>query len=88
MYRYIGFFLGFIFTGFNFFGAFFGYFVGYLIDKHSKSLSKSSNIDIERQFTAQDFTIMLLVLSASVMKADGKVMKSELDFVKDFLKEI
>ena len=33
-----------------------------------------------------DFTTSLLVLSAAVMKADEKVMKSELDYVKDFLK--
>lgn len=32
-----------------------------------------------------DFTFSLLVLSAAVMKADEKVMKSELDYVKRFL---
>ncbi len=38
-----------------------------------------------RQRTStNDFIISLLVLSAAVMKADGKVLKSELDFVKDF----
>ncbi|MCK9399234.1 MAG: TerB family tellurite resistance protein [Bacteroidales bacterium] len=31
-----------------------------------------------------DFSISLLVLSAAVMRADGKVMKSELDYVKNF----
>jgi DnaJ like chaperone protein len=31
-----------------------------------------------------DFAMSLLVLSAAVMKADGKVVKSELDFVKSF----
>ena len=31
-----------------------------------------------------DFSISLLVLSAAVMKADGKVLKSELDYVKTF----
>lgn len=29
----------------------------------------------------------LLILTAAVMKADGKVMKSELNFVKDFLQK-
>lgn len=33
-----------------------------------------------------DFAISLLVLSAAVMKADDKVLKSELDYVKAFLK--
>ncbi len=32
-----------------------------------------------------DFSVSLLVLSAAMMKADGKVLKSELDFVKQFL---
>lgn len=31
-----------------------------------------------------DFASALLVLSAAIMKADGKVMKSELNFVRDF----
>lgn len=32
-----------------------------------------------------DFTLSLLVLAAGVMKADGKVVRSELDYVKAFL---
>ncbi len=32
-----------------------------------------------------DFTISLLVLAASVMKADGRVAKSELEYVRTFL---
>jgi DnaJ like chaperone protein len=34
---------------------------------------------------AGDFAASLLVLSAAVMKSDGKTLKSELDFVKKFL---
>lgn len=34
---------------------------------------------------AGDFTVSLLVLSAAVMKSDGKTLKSELDYVKKFL---
>jgi DnaJ like chaperone protein len=33
---------------------------------------------------AADFSASLLVLSAAVMKADGKVLKSELDYVRSF----
>jgi DnaJ like chaperone protein len=33
-----------------------------------------------------DFTTSLLVLAAAIMKADEKVMKSELEYVKNFLK--
>jgi DnaJ like chaperone protein len=34
--------------------------------------------------THGDFTMSLLVLVSAVMKADGKVMKSELDYVRDY----
>ena len=34
-----------------------------------------------------DFIISVLVLFAKVMKADGKLLKSELDYVKQFLKQ-
>ncbi|CAG5083644.1 TerB family tellurite resistance protein [Parvicella tangerina] len=38
-----------------------------------------------RQYSPSQFSSALLILSAEVMKADGKVLKSELDFVKKFL---
>ncbi len=40
----------------------------------------------ERQPRTQpgDFSVSLLILSAAVMKADGKIVKSELDYVKRF----
>ena len=39
-----------------------------------------------KQSQAGDFMVSLLVLFAKVMKADGKLLKSELDYVKNFLK--
>lgn len=39
----------------------------------------------QRQSTRYDFPTMLLALSAEVMKADGKVLKAELNYVKTFL---
>lgn len=36
-------------------------------------------------YSPSQFSSALLVLSAEVMKADGKILKSELDFVKQFL---
>lgn len=41
----------------------------------------------QRQAQQYDFPTMLLVLSAAVMKADEKVMKSELEYVKAFLQQ-
>lgn len=38
----------------------------------------------QRRSTQSDFPTMLMALSAVVMKADGKVLKSELNYVKTF----
>lgn len=40
-----------------------------------------------RVTTEFDFKASLLVLTAAVMKADGKILKSELDYVKAFFKQ-
>ncbi|MBC8455861.1 TerB family tellurite resistance protein [bacterium] len=40
-----------------------------------------------QQTGAGDFGFVLLVLFAAVMKADGKVLKSELDYVKSFFRK-
>ena len=45
----------------------------------------SSQRERQRHTGAGDFEVSLLVLSAAVMRADGKVMRSELDYVKRFL---
>jgi DnaJ like chaperone protein len=39
----------------------------------------------QQQTRPGDFAVALLVLVAAVMKADGKVVKAELDYVKQFL---
>lgn len=46
--------------------------------------SGGSRFQTRRDTSTNDFIVSLLVLSAAVMKADGKVLKSELDYVKDF----
>ena len=61
------------------------------------SLFDSADTDAARQATGGarvrgntrpgDFGVSLLVLSAAVMKADGKVMRSELDYVKKFFNQ-
>jgi DnaJ like chaperone protein len=62
-------------------GVLIGFLLGSLVDSVS---SQSVQINQGRT-TPGDYAISLLVLIASVMKADGKIMKSELDFVKKFL---
>ena len=57
-------------------GALLGFIAGAVIDYTSEASNKQ---------TAQaDFRVSLIVLVAAVMKADGKVVKSELDYVKQF----
>lgn len=62
-------------------GALIGFGLGWMYDS-------AQQVDAEKgysQTTSSDFAISLLVLIAAVMKADGKVMRSELDFVKSFM---
>ena len=87
--------LGFFATR-SLFGAFLGYFIGSTFDKFStkniNSSSSGSNYSYDANYYSQrlsqnDFATALLILSAAVMKADGKILKSELDYVKQFFKQ-
>ena len=63
-------------------GGLLGFIVGSVIDSTTED---SDSYSSRPNRTAQgDFGVSLLVLVAAVMKADGKVVKSELDFVKQF----
>ncbi len=63
-------------------GAILGFAFGSMLDGATVS---ESDGDVMNSATQRgDFTASLLVLSAAVMKADGKIMKSELDYVKNF----
>ena len=69
--------------GWTFFGpigGILGFTLGSLLDAGTtvkQNITKS-------QTTRGDFAVSLVILIAAVMKADGKVLKSELDFVKTF----
>lgn len=57
-------------------------------DDQPKRLQNSGQFTGRRRVTTEfDFKASLLVLTASVMKADGKIVKSELDYVKAFFKQ-
>ena len=66
--------------------------LGFMFGSMFESSDKNSASDFqghpyvtgERPTMAGDFSVSLLVLSAAVMKADGVVKKSELDYVKRF----
>ena len=63
-------------------GAVLGFLLGSMVDS---TTVQTSGYITSGQSTAQgDFGMSLLVLVAAMMKADGKVVKSELDYVKQF----
>lgn len=76
VFKWLGGILGFTFGG-GIFGGIIGYAIGSLLEKKVKTEYKGG----EQQ---GDFMMGLLILTAAVMKADGKVMKSELNFVKEY----
>lgn len=60
-------------------GGLFGFFLGTMVDSIETVRTTSGNT------TTGDYAMSLLVLVAALMKADGKVVKAELDYVKKFL---
>ena len=65
-------------------GAIFGFVIGSVFDGASDTTSHTTTSHRGRT-TSGGYVASLLVLAAAVMKADGKVLKSELDYVKKFL---
>jgi len=64
-------------------GGLMGFLVGSIVDSTTIRTS-SSYTSSDMRTTPAAFGVSLLVLIAAVMKADGKVLKSELDYVKQF----
>lgn len=89
MFKLIGSFMGFLILR-SFWGVVIGFFIGSMIDRMIKGNTASKETPqatydyYHRQSTQYDFATMIMVLSAAVMKADGKPLKSELDFIKSF----
>ncbi len=66
-------------------GAIIGFVAGTFLDNSKVITTYSYDQEMPHQTTGRgDFAISLLVLSAAVMKADGVVLKSELEFAKKF----
>ena len=63
-------------------GGLLGFLIGSAIDSTTDQTSSYTTGPVRT--TRGDFGMSLLVLVAAVMKADGKVVKSELDYVKQF----
>jgi len=67
-------------------GALFGYALGAVIDKAGDEELEQTSSGTKRRYqsTPNDFGASLLVLVAAVMKADGRILKSELEYVRRF----
>lgn len=99
LYKFVGALLGFFLLGRSIIGAFLGFIIGSVIDNFAvvaggkKNREGSVNEDIFEYYrqhaggSRSDFATMLMALSASVMRADGKVLKVELDFIKSFFSQ-
>jgi DnaJ like chaperone protein len=68
-------------------GAIIGFTLGSVIDGAGQVLEQGNNRGRSLRTTPGGYIMSLLVLIAAVMKADGKVMRSELDYVKNFLRQ-
>lgn len=68
-------------------GGFIGFALGSLFDNSAviTQYNAAGQAGAGMHTTPGDFAVSLLVLSAAVMKSDGKTMRSELDYVKKFL---
>ncbi|MCL1821973.1 MAG: TerB family tellurite resistance protein [Prolixibacteraceae bacterium] len=81
--KWIGGGLGWVMTGGTPLGAIVGFMLGSLLDVSPDSYVTGK---VSKQTTKGGYIMSLLVLIAAVMKADGRIMRSELDYVKAFLR--
>ena len=62
-------------------GALIGFALGAVIDDSGLAVQQAG---VRNQSTRGDFSASLMVLVAAVLKADGRVLKAELDYIKSF----
>ncbi len=67
-------------------GALAGFVLGTLFDLSDKTDGHATTFQTGMQTTPNDYLFSLLVLVSAVLNADGKIMKSELNYVKEFLR--
>jgi DnaJ like chaperone protein len=92
LFKLVGAIAGFFLLGRNFIGAIIGYVIGSVIDNFipgnaQKGGARDDVFEYYRQHASrshEDFATMLTALSAAVMKADGRPLKVELDYIKTF----
>lgn len=72
---------GFLISGGNVLGAILGLALGVM---YTTAFQQNVPVNNRPGNSQQDFSQVLLILTANIMKADGKLMKSELDYIRDF----
>jgi DnaJ like chaperone protein len=65
-------------------GGIIGFLFGSMFDSMNGAEFEYKNTTGQPATTPGDFSVSLLILSAAVMRSDEKVMRSELDFVRNF----
>nr|WP_319997418.1 TerB family tellurite resistance protein [uncultured Draconibacterium sp.] len=84
--KWIGAGLGWVMTAGSPLGAIIGFTLGAMVDSGKNAVNTGTRGGYSsRTTTTGGYVMSLLVLVAAVMKADGKVLKSELDYVKKFM---
>ena len=92
MFKFIGAAIGFFFLR-SISGAIIGFVIGSIIDNYTSASTQAKGGRPEDVFeyyrtqasrSHEDFATMLIALSAAVMKADGRPLKVELEYVKTF----
>jgi len=68
-------------------GALLGFAAGSIFDGKSQTETTTRYRGRSYNTTPGDFGLSLIVLVATVMKADGKVVRAELDFVRNFFRK-
>ncbi|WP_320111950.1 TerB family tellurite resistance protein [Draconibacterium orientale] len=66
-------------------GAIIGFTIGSMFDGGQEAVKRGTRTGYSGRTTTGGYVMSLLVLVAAIMKADGKVLKSELDYVKRFM---
>ncbi len=66
-------------------GGILGFVIGTIIDGGTEQLQLGRTTGYSGRTTAGGYIMSLLVLVSAVMKADGRVVKAELDYVKKFM---
>lgn len=84
--KWIGAGLGFTYAGPI--GAILGFALGSLIDGFSSEEFRNSNTYSKNKVQSGDFEVSLLLLSAIVIKADGKINPNELKYVQNYFKRM